>query len=136
MAWQTPKTDWGVEAIPTTYYNKVEGNDVVLHKGNGHTSLVALAANASNQLDINSTDETFVINDDTYEIGLILTEDREPGCHIYLIADGASPYIISSGTPSGNYKSIKISAGGSSQQILYDSVAMLIYYNSYWYLFA
>lgn len=133
MSWSTPKTDWGVDVVGSNDMNRIEGNTVSLHKGNGHTSLAIVNPNASGQLQINETDETFVIDDSTYSIGLILTENRQPGNKIILLADSCTPQFVNTGTPTGDYKSIKI-FGGGTHTMSTDGLVMLVYYNSYWYL--
>jgi hypothetical protein len=81
--WQTPKTNWGIEAVPTTFFNRIEGNISVLHRGGGQAALqTAISANAL--VLPNETDDTFLVSGST-AVKWIDTTNRQPGNRITLI---------------------------------------------------
>jgi len=91
--WVAPKTDFGVEAIPTTYYNEVGENLTVLHRGGGIAageSLPIIGTAPSYALDISTGDlikyDSFVIGANL-EVHLISTTDRAIGNKIHLLTD-------------------------------------------------
>lgn len=97
--WQTPKTNWGVEAIPTTYYNRVEGNDSVLHRGNGQATLETVISAEELSL-INETDETFLLSGSN-NIKYVDSSNRQAGNRIQLIPiDGGGYLYQGESTPS------------------------------------
>ncbi len=108
MGWSTPETSWGVEVVNTTDMDAIGENLVTLHKGNGQSSLTTVNPDASYQLDINTTDETFIMDDNSNAyIDLILSTSREPGNRIQLINQAGDNFgIRHNQTPSGNYKAI------------------------------
>ena len=133
MSWQTPKTNWGVDAVNTADFNRIEGNIETLHKGNGQSSLVTIGTVSGGQLDINETDETFVVTF-VNNVTLIKSTNRQPGNRIQLINTGSGFYIQTGGTPSGDYRPIRIVNEAIEHQIYMYETVSLIYDGSYWYL--
>lgn len=83
MAWTTPKIDWTpLDGIIDDDLNEIGENLNVLHKGNGQTALAEIAS--ANNLDINETDDTFLITGTT-SVYFIKSTGRQPGNRIHLI---------------------------------------------------
>lgn len=108
MAWSTPETGWGVDVVNSSDMNAIGENLVTLHKGNGQASLTTVNPDASYQLGINATDETFIIDDNSNAyIDLILSTGREPGNRIQVLnQSGGNVGVRHNQDPSGNYKAI------------------------------
>lgn len=136
MNWNTPKDDWvPADGVEDTDMNEIGENLITLHGGNGHDSLVTVNPDVSNHLDINATDETFVITDNSNNASLILSTGRLPGNRIIIInKSGGSVGYTYGGTPTGDYKDIKSCRGALGYTQLTDSATALVYDGTSWYI--
>lgn len=106
MAWDTPKTDWGVDVVGSADFNRIEENIAVLHKGNGQTSLQVIAGSES--LNIGVTDETFVITGSSPSVSIkyIYVGTRQPGNKIRLILSDTPDLIHNEGSVPTGYAAL------------------------------
>ena len=137
--WQDAKTDYGVEGIPTTFFNKIEGNAAVNHKGGGQASLSIIAADASFVLDIGDDEQTFMIDlDASYDLKFISTTNRQPRNEINIITTGTGSVSLhnNASSPPANSEAILVSGAGlsgSSYTLQPYSLYTFVFSGAYWY---
>jgi len=137
--WQTAKTDYGVEGIPTTFFNKIEGNAAVNHKGGGQASLSTIAADSNYLLDIDDDENTFYLDLDTsYDLKFISTTNRQPNNTIRLITTGTGIVSLfnNSASPPANSEAIYVSGAGASESsyaFASYSIYTFTYSGTHWY---
>lgn len=138
MSWSEPKTDWGVDTVADTDFNRIEENTVTLHKGNGAATVpsVAIGSGAdAGKFDIDDEHEVFVVSAyGASGISLILTENRQPGNKIFVISPGFQTTFLEGGSQSGSYYPLKVSAAVGTHQTAGDEVVCLVYYNNFWWV--
>jgi hypothetical protein len=111
MSWGTPKIDWATDdVIATTDLNRIEENAVTLHKGNGQAALASITA--ANNLDINETDETFIVTGNT-AIYYIKKTGRQEGNKIILHFTGTPTLHDQEAGPGGEYAKMKLIFNGN-----------------------
>jgi hypothetical protein len=135
MNWTAPKTDWTPpDGVLDSDMNEIGENLVTLHGGNGQDSLTTVNPDVSTHLDINTTDETFIVDDNTYNVGLILSIGRLPGNKIIIInKSGDTLGYLHEATPSGDYKAIKTDSGiGYGQHN--ETATILVFDGTDWFI--
>jgi len=140
MSWGIPKNDWDTDdVIATTDLNRIEENAITLHKGNGQAALASITA--ANNMDINETDETFLVTGNT-SIFFIKTTGRQAGNKIILIFSGTTMLWTNKENVPANYANIRIKklwdgTGGPSESNIsvyaFTSIE-LIYDGTHWIL--
>ena len=130
MSWNTPKTDWATDTgIGSADLNRIEGNDVVLHKGNGQASLASITA--ANSLLINQTDETFIVTGDT-AIYYICKTGRQPGNKIVLCFTGNPEIHHQQAGPGAEYAAINTTTAADQHAV--NGTYFAVYDGTYWRL--
>jgi hypothetical protein len=141
MAFIDQKTDWGVDAVGSADFNRIEGNIAVLHAGNGLPAgevIQTLSAPAGEGLilDIGTEFDVFKVVDETgnFVVQHITTTGRNPGNRIILLSATEMSRIrlySSAGAVSGVAEIVHSGITGYLDVDGYSS-AMLIYTGTYW----
>jgi hypothetical protein len=135
MAWTTPVTSWAAGAVvSSTDFNRIEGNDVVLHAGNGQTTLTTISPSVVHVLDIGAIEETFLIGgNDT--VSFITTTGRLPGNRIHLIKINSTGTIgYDQSSPPAGSAVIKGNGDGANTLTWYvNRLITLVYSGSAWH---
>lgn len=143
MAWQTPKTNWGVDVVGSIDFNRIEGNILILHQGNGFNSLEVvtpfLLSGSNYAIDINQYDDVYILSRGTSQtpqlVNLINSENRLKGNKITFILK--NPNLVGgdfgfniNGTAQGVYKPIKAPANFTLQD---DTAITFVFDGDFWY---
>jgi hypothetical protein len=133
MAWQTPKTDWDVDYVPSaTDLNRIEEN---IEHLSGNSDTVASA----NSLNIG--DSNFVIITGNTHIYNISTLGRNAGSRLILQSDGVAAVLLGHihGSTPANYADLYINVAGTpGDDYLGDSgdigICEFVFNGTYWVL--
>ena len=101
--WSTPSGVGSGEAVPTTWFDTIADDLIVLHRGNGMATPSAIEPDASGVLDVGETNDTFLVNGSN-ALKFITYTNRQFGNRINLIrttGDGTVMYAQTS-PPSGS----------------------------------
>lgn len=88
--WQTQKTNWGVEQMPTTWPNKIEGNISVNSRGGGRSATATATAATSTTLPNEYDDVFWLSNTGSETVKYISTANRQYNNKIRLISTGGA----------------------------------------------
>lgn len=131
--WQAPKTNWAVgEAIPTTYFNRIESCLSVLHRGGGQAVLTT-AVSANSIVLPNETDSVFKVSG-SVQIYFIDTTNRQPGNTVSLLSqDGFTIAHAAPGTAPSGFAKV-MNATLTAVTVPQYGAVDLVYDGTYWYL--